>query len=758
MASIKNVNGAMRMVVDGKVLPLFLYRNRLHTEYDYIKRFVDDGHRLIVCTILQDPDDPWDVHRARVESHLNRVLDLGKDHYLIFGHYFVVSREWAQQHRDHMCQDEKGRLLDLHPPQRGFRQEGMRYALVSPLVREQMREYTRQHVEIVRSLPRKDRIIGMLFEGGGAQEWYCYRMDPRWVFAEGAPVYIAEFRKFLKRKYKSEVALRQAWQQPRVTFKSAEPPSPEQSAASPGLVKGKAGEILAIGDFYSPQIRQSYVDAHEFFVEFHSEAVLTGPKEMKRLAPNLLAGFFNEPIIDDPMSLYEGNLPVRESSCVDFFAGPPPYECRSPKDAQPLHTFTGGLRVRRKAFIAEEDQRPPARNDAIQVWAGDTHSVEDFCHILLRQGVQDITAGCHGWWWDFQWQWYQHPRMHETFRRLLWLDEWNLSHKGKPCAQIAVIWDRQSAPYMTSNGRISKNLGHRQMIQELDRSGAPWDGYCTDDLLQPGFPRRQYKLFIVAFAAAPDAAARKAMDSLKRDGATILWSWGAGFANPSSRKRPLSVRNMHALTGLRFRVHDHRCCPTVYVADGMHPLQRALPDGYAFGQCARQLLSGRLASPERPLFPPVTSCAPLFAVDDPEATILGYTGAEYAGDIVEAGHPKANAAPLASVELHPGLAVRDFGTWTSIYAGTTLLPGRFIREVARLARVHIYNETEDLFFANSRMMGLTASYKTGPRTIRLPRQCDVLDLLTPKPTVIARRTREVTIDVQRYRTAIMGLV
>ena len=102
MASIKNVNGAMRMVVDGKVLPLFLYRNRLHTEYDYIKRFVDDGHKLIVCTILQDPDDPWDVHRARVENQLNRILDLGKDHYLIFGHYFVVSRVGPAASRPHV--------------------------------------------------------------------------------------------------------------------------------------------------------------------------------------------------------------------------------------------------------------------------------------------------------------------------------------------------------------------------------------------------------------------------------------------------------------------------------------------------------------------------------------------------------------------------------------------------------------------------------------------------------------------------------
>ena len=62
----------------------------------YIRRFVKDGHKLIVCTILQDPDEPWERYRPRVETHLNRLLDLGDEHKLIFGHYFVVSRAWAE--------------------------------------------------------------------------------------------------------------------------------------------------------------------------------------------------------------------------------------------------------------------------------------------------------------------------------------------------------------------------------------------------------------------------------------------------------------------------------------------------------------------------------------------------------------------------------------------------------------------------------------------------------------------------------------
>lgn len=745
------------MVVNGQVLPLFLYRNRLHTDYAYMKRFLEDGHRLIVCSLLGGPDEPWAEYRRRVEDHLNRLLDLGDKHYLIFGHYFVVPRHWAEAHRDHMCHDEEGKILEYVGSQRGYPQEGLRYALSSPLIRAEMRTFTRRHLDILEDLPRKDRIIGMLFEGGRAQEWYVYRDDPRWIFSEAAPIYIAEFRRFLRRKYRGSIeALRHAWWDPRVTFEKAEPPSPQEAHEMPPMKRDEDGRLLSIGDFFSADVRRRVLDTHEFFVKFHSAAVLAGPREMKRHRPDLLAGFFNEPIIDDSLSMYEGNLPVRSSPYVDFFAGPPPYECRSPKDAQPLHTLTGGLRMRRKAFIAEEDQRPPVPNSDWGIY-GREGSLEDFCSILLRQGLQDIAAGCHGWWWDFQWQWYRHPKMREVMRKLLAMDRWNLQHKGRPCAQIAVIWDRDSAPHMNFTGRICRNLGHRQMIQELDRIGAPWDGYAADDLLHPDFPRRRYRLFVIPFIPSPDSRTRRAVQALQRDGVTILWGWGAGFANPTVSS--LSVRNMQALTGIRFRVHDQRFCPTVYVADGDHPLQRALPDNYAYGQFARELRSGRLASPEKPLFPPPLSGAPLFAVDDPQAKVLGYTATEFSPSFLEAGHKGATAFAAGGVELHPGLAVKEMPDWTSVYSGTMMLPGRLIREVARLAGVHIYCDTEDLFFANSRMVGLMASYSSGPRTIHLPRRSDVVvDLLADTPKVVARKARQVSLWVAKYQTAVLGLV
>ncbi len=737
---ITRVNGVPRITAQGELLPLFIYRNRLHTDYDYIQRFVDDGHRIIVCSILQDPDETWTKFRARTETHLNRLLDMGNNHYLIFGNYFVVSREWANANPDHVCHGPDGKVLDLPPSGNYMRQEGIRYALSSPLVRDEIRRYTQRHLEIIDALPRKNRIAGMMFEGGGAQEWYVYEKDPRWVLSEAAPCYLVEFRKFLQAKYRKVNSLRDAWRNKRVTFEKATP-EPEQKRPEPD-----------IGDFYEPAGHQRYLDTRAFFLEFHTATVLAGPREMKKHRPDLLAGFFNEPIIDDSFSI-EGHLPVRSDPSVDFFAGPPPYECRAPKDAQPLHTLTGSLRMRKKIFIAEEDQGPPHLKQGN--WSGGVRDMDDYCGMLLRQGVQNITNGNFAWWWDFQYRWHKSKQEHDTFKQLIKLDAWNLSHGGTPNAQIAVIWERDSAPYMRNNGRVCRNLGHREVIQELNRIGAPWDGFAVDDLTHPDFPRDQYKLFVIPFATAPDAAARKAIDSLKRNGATILWGWGAGFGFPGEAKS-LSVKHMEALTGFQFRAHQQRHAPTVYVADGEHPLQQALPDTYAYGQFARELRSP-VRYHERHLFPPITACAPLFAVDDPEATVLGYTGTEDAPPFFEAANKKADPCANAGVELHPGLALKKFKAWTSIYSGTVMLPGILIREVARLAGVHIFSNTTDLFWFNSRMLSVWCSYRPGKRVLTLPRAATVVDLLDPKQKIVAKNTTEIAFESELYRLRVFGL-
>ena len=73
----------------------------------------------------------------------------------------------------------------------------------------------------------------------------------------------------------------------------------------------------------------------------------------------------------------------------------------------------------------------------------------------------------------------------------------------------------------------------------------------------------------------------------------------------------------------------------------------------------------------------------------------------------------------------------------SVYSLTAHLPAAVYRELARQAGVHIYNEQDDTFYANKTFVTLHAN-GAGPRTIRFPWACNVMDVMT-RETVAANR-------------------
>jgi len=50
-AIIKSVNGVPAIVVNGKPLNKFVYRNRLHNDYEYMRQFPKDGHEIMFATL-----------------------------------------------------------------------------------------------------------------------------------------------------------------------------------------------------------------------------------------------------------------------------------------------------------------------------------------------------------------------------------------------------------------------------------------------------------------------------------------------------------------------------------------------------------------------------------------------------------------------------------------------------------------------------------------------------------------------------------
>ncbi len=229
----------------------------------------------------------------------------------------------------------------------------------------------------------------------------------------------------------------------------------------------------------------------------------------------------------------------------------------------------------------------------------------------------------------------------------------------------------------------------------MGRLGAPVGFYALGDLERLA-PRKMY-VFLNAWA--PSAAQRGAIERLKGQGRVLVWLYAPGVF----RDDRLDPAGMEELTGIRIAMDPRPAKLEVKTDSGAY--------GASF------------------------DVAPVFFADDSRATVLGRLA-----------------------DGRAGLVRRDVGTWTSVYSGAPKLPTALLRELAARAGVHCYlpkPQTHDVIYANRSLVALCVS-EPGPRTMVLPRVCDVFDLFE-KDKPIATAVREFTVTLERNQTKLFRL-
>jgi hypothetical protein len=73
--------------------------------------------------------------------------------------------------------------------------------------------------------------------------------------------------------------------------------------------------------------------------------------------------------------------------------------------------------------------------------------------------------------------------------------------------------------------------------------------------------------------------------------------------------------------------------------------------------------------------------------------------------------------------------VKEQDGWTSVFAAALPLPAGFWRNAARLAKAHVWCETDDILVASREIVALH-SIVPGAKVIRLPQPAKVADLAT----------------------------
>jgi len=315
------------------------------------------------------------------------------------------------------------------------------------------------------------------------------------------------------------------------------------------------------------------------------------------------------------------------------------------------------------------------------------NSLRETMALLKHNMAQDLTHGQGVWWASWKVDPLKEPVFAPLIKGFQELGTFALDLDLGPSADIAVLVDDESFFYESCAYHLDIPLIFQQRLWGLPKMGAPFDLYLLQDFVEGKL--KTYKLYIFLNAFRLDERRREAIKRHVRQGnRAALWVYAPGYINKDS-----SLKNIEELTGFRMGRGEQPWGPLVHITDFAHPITAGLPQDLVWGT------NNKLA--------------PLFYVDDPQAKILGQV-------VYSQGNCK------------PGFAVKTYPEWISIYCAAPNIPASVLRNIARFAGAHIYNEEGDVLYATPQLLGVH-TVSGGRRRFKLPLPVDeVYDLFEQK--------------------------
>ena len=562
-------------------------------------------------------------------------------------------------------------------------------------------EALRRLIEHVQGSDYAGHVIGYHVDAGPC-EWFW-----DWgTLRDYAPGHERRFREWLRGRYGGDAArLRAAWADKAASFETARVPS---------FARRQAADFF---EFIDPSKGRQVIDYRAFHSEAVADAIVHFARVVKQQTrgDGLFAAFYgyyffgNECLGGYFDSGHQALARVLASPDVDALCAPHNYQGRQPGGACLPQLVAGSVRLHGKLYWDEDDTRTAlTRADA---GYGRCATVAESVGVLRRNFACALSLGGTLWWMEQGPGWFSHPEVMGAIGKLQHTAATLLERDRSSAAEIAVIVNERSCHALRRSPSLIDPLVADQMVEQAVRIGAPFDTYLAADLAR--IPDYKLYVFLNALYLTPEQRAT-IRQRICGNGHTVLWVYAPGFVADTG----LSAESVSELTGLRLRMEPVRARPRLSLSRLDHPITRGLPPGLRFG-------------PHRPI-------GPLFFCDDPQADVLGH---------------QTGMRDLTHYEIDggPGLAVRDFGSWRSVWCGVPGLPAALLRGIARWAGVHVYSGQDDVVYATRSLLALHARH-AGRRTVRLPARCDVTDAFTGQP--VATKAREFPVDLSRGQTGL----
>ncbi|NQT16361.1 MAG: hypothetical protein HQ582_26625 [Planctomycetes bacterium] len=505
-----------------------------------------------------------------------------------------------------------------------------------------------------------DRMLGYHPCGQHTGEWFYQRSwEPR--LSGFSPAMTAGFRRWLADRYKTDVALRAAWNDPAVTLATATVPTAEaRRATTHGLFRDPKAERHVIDFFQYKQL------AMEKPLEAMARAIKeeTGGKKIV----TLFYGYFFDMCGIPSGPQISGHLAMeRMLRCpdVDILCSPISYFDRQSGGAGLFMTAVDSVRAAGKLWLNEDDTRTYLTPKEAGFGRVDTPQKSLWVHQRNYGHIVPRRMAC--WYMDLGGTgWLNGQDLWDNIGKLNAHYDACVAEPATFAPEVAVIVDERSPLAIACNRTIMYAQSY-VIRNRLYRMGAPIRVHYLSDLLSGKVPTSKVYIFLNPFWL--DRAARAGI-AKATEGKTAVYFYGSGFLGEEADDGLIGE-----LVGMPVSRVEADAAEATFV-QGDSPLLADLSDA-AFGSKAK--------------------LSPLWAVD--------------------AGVGITRLAALPSGETL--VAAKDGSAGLRVYVGTTDAPAALLRNVLEASGVHVYVDSDDVVSADGRFLAISAT-SDGTKRVVLP--------------------------------------
>ncbi len=717
-SEIRTENGLSTIYVEGKPVWPMTFCSRHNDDPVYTKNLEDAGIRIFwpFCDTDWQRPGGFDDLQAKCD-----VILAGCPEALIMVRVSLnPPAQWLKDNPGEMVTFENGATTFYKPnaKQRGrfsgasaVRREysGIGdYSMASDLWIEDACSALDAFIDRIEGSSFGHRVMGYFFNAGGTEEWYYGKTQDRSKHCMGfSPAFKRAFTRFLREKYTGDVArLRAAWHDDSATFEDPAIPPCKERYLSRSMSEYEIERMLHkadFGSFLDPDKSQAIADFYEAWNAGTGYSLLAVSKFVKeKTGGKALVGAFygcQGCVLYQDFGTSKTSMALA-SPYVDFLSAPTNYEDRVMGGGASFTNPIDSMHLAGKAWINEDDSGTCLQARGRWTRCLQTKDVYEDIEVMKRDFARDLCQDAYAWWFENSAidKWWDHPEFFKVMKKIQDIArEYYLAGRSKN-SRVCCLYDEESIWY--TDNETCKDALQFNTIYEFPRIGAPSDHYFLEDVMVDRFPAEKYKVFVVLNAAYINDAKRKAIDAkLKRNGNVVVWVYAAGFMNPN-RAPQISMDYATEMTGITLAHRNVTHDLTWLLATDRHDYTRGLSKNEPWGRYRRPLMNGLTRGWELGNIPILHASLgrPLFYAKDKGAKVLGRF------------IPGREAA----------LAVKDMGDWTSVFIGSKVIPSDLLRNIAAAHGVHVYNEMNDVTYANNDFVAIHA-FQEGERTIRLPK-------------------------------------